>query len=446
MKKLLCLVLCAAIILLPALSSAAMQIGSKGEDVRLLQQRLIALGILESNADGDYGKVTQSAVKEAQRLLALAGQPVEETGTADDATLACLFDESMEPALRTLCVGSKGTRVSEAQERLLDLNLLEPPIDGVFGTTTQEAVRRFQLKMTGLGAPVSRTDGVLDMPTQQLLFGDLAAWHYPAPVCFDDSRPLDLTAEYLFSDACILIEAASGEVLFENNSRSRMYPASTTKILTLLLALEMSDLSKKVTIPKAAAQVPEDSSLVPITPGEKMPMEALLHGLMIRSGNDAANAVATLCCGSVDAFVEKMNEKAQQLGAYDSHFANPHGYHDEEHYTTAYDLAVFARAGLTDPVFCRIVTALSYPMPETNMREARELKCTHEIFDPESEYYIPYAAGVKSGYTSAAGFCYVGAAQTKQGTLIAVVLHAPTRNRAWVDLKRLFAYGYASMK
>jgi D-alanyl-D-alanine carboxypeptidase (penicillin-binding protein 5/6) len=85
-------------------------------------------------------------------------------------------------------------------------------------------------------------------------------------------------------------------------------------------------------------------------------------------------------------------------------------------------------------------------MPETNMREARELKCTHEIFDPESQYYIPYAAGVKSGYTSAAGFCYVGAAQTRQGTLIAVVLHAPTRNRAWVDLRRLFAYGYASMK
>ncbi|MBR4067255.1 MAG: peptidoglycan-binding protein [Clostridia bacterium] len=446
MKKLVCLFLCAVLAFLPTVSSAAMRVGNKGENVRLLQQRLINLGILESKADGDYGQKTQHAVKEAQRLLILAGQPLEATGTADDATLACLFDESMEPALRTLCLGSSGSRVSEAQNRLMDLNLLDPPVDGAFGTTTEEAVRQFQLKLTELGAPVSRTDGVLDVPTQQLLFGDLAAWHYPAPVCFDESEPLQLTGEYLFSDACILMNATSGEVLFEHNSRRQMYPASTTKILTLLVALEMSDLSQTVTIPKAAAQVPEDSSLMPVSPGEKMTMESLLHGLMIRSGNDAANAVAALCCGDVDTFVDKMNEKAQQLGAYDSHFANPHGYQDENHYTTAYDLALLTRNGLTDPVFCRIVTALSYAMPETAMREARELKCTHEIFNPESEYYIPYAAGVKSGYTSAAGFCYVGAAQTKQGTLIAVVLHAPTRNRAWVDLRRLFAYGYATME
>ena len=167
---------------------------------------------------------------------------------------------------------------------------------------------------------------------------------------------------------------------------------------------------------------------------------------MLRSGNDAANAVATICSGSVEAFVEKMNEKAAQLGALDSHFVNPHGYHDEEHYTTARDLAVIARQGLPQAEFCRIVTCLSYELPPTSKREALPLYCTHELFNPESEYFIPYAAGIKSGYTSAAGFCYVGAAQTTQGTLIAVVLHAPTRNRAWMDLDKLFAYGYAALK
>ncbi|MDO4426426.1 MAG: hypothetical protein Q4D17_11765 [Planctomycetia bacterium] len=167
---------------------------------------------------------------------------------------------------------------------------------------------------------------------------------------------------------------------------------------------------------------------------------------MIRSGNDAANAVATLCSGSVDDFVAAMNAKAQQLGAYDTHFVNPHGYHHEEHYTTAYDLATIARAGLTNAQFCRIVTCLNYTLPATSKRDALTLSCTHELFNPESEYYIPYAAGVKSGYTSAAGFCYVGAAQTRQGTLIAVVLHAPTRNRAWLDMQKLFSYGYAAME
>ena len=302
------------------------------------------------------------------------------------------------------------------------------------------------VKMQQLGATVTRTDGVLDLPTQQLLFSDLSPYHYPAPICFNRAEPLSLTPDYLYSDACIVIDATSGKTLFEHNSGQRMYPASTTKILTLLLALEMSDLRENITIPESASQVPADSSLTPVYPGERMTMDALLHGLMIRSGNDAANAVATLCGGTVEDFVDDMNKKAEALGAKNTHFVTPHGYHDENHYTTAQDLAIIARAGLTDAEFCRIVTCLSYPLPPTDERPADVLTCTHELFDPESEYYIPYAAGVKSGYPSAAGFCYVGAAQTKQGTLIAVVLHAPTRNRAWLDMKKLFLYGYAAIK
>lgn len=445
MKQFFCLLLCALLALLPIAGSAELKSGSSGEEVRLLQQRLITLGLLEGTADGAYGKKTESAVKEAQRLLAFAGQPLTPTGIADDMTLALLFDESAENALLTLCEGSTGERVKEVQNRLIDLKLLEPPADGDYGADTAFAVQQFQQIMLRLSAFVTRTDGVLDTASQQLLFSDLSIYHYPAPVCFDDSQPLSLTGDYLYGDACLVMEATSGRVLFEKSSRQPMYPASTTKILTLLLALEIADLNATVTIPASAAEVPADSSLVPVTPGESMTMEDLLHGLMIRSGNDAANAVATLCCGSVEAFVEKMNQKAAALGANDTHFVNPHGYHAQEHSTTAYDLALMARAGLTNADFCRIVTCLHYTMQPTAKRDALALNCTHELFDPQSEFYIPYAAGIKSGYTSMAGFCYVGAAQTQQGTLIAVVLHAPTRNRAWMDLDRLFSYGYAAL-
>ena len=174
-----------------------------------------------------------------------------------------------------------------------------------------------------------------------------------------------------------------------------------------------------------------------------MTLRDLLYGLMIRSGNDAANAVAQLYAGSVERFVEQMNELAARLGMTGSHFVNPHGYHDAVHYTTARDLAIAARKGLTDPVFCEIVTCMSYTLPSTESRDELVLQNIWEIFNPDSEYFIPGAAGIKSGYTSAAGFCYVGAAQRDGRTLIAVVLGESTRNRAWIDLRRLFAYGFA---
>ena len=118
-------------------------------------------------------------------------------------------------------------------------------------------------------------------------------------------------------------------------------------------------------------------------------------------------------------------------------------YKRQEHYTTARDLAILTRQGLTDPTFCQIVTCLRYTLPATSQRSELVIENAYDIFKPDSPYYIEGAAGVKSGYTSHAGFCYVGAAQRNGQTLIAVLLDAPTRNRAWTDLKRLFAYGFA---
>lgn len=443
-KRCLALIIC-LILLWPlvALAAGGLNVGSSGQDVVKLQERLTELGLFNGKADGIYGDQTAAAVKEAQRLLVLAGHAVQESGNADKATLALINDESAEPALMTLCVGSKNARVRTLQTRLIDLKLLDGAADGAYGNATKAAVERFQQKLTELGAANLTVSGVADMPTQELLNEDLSQYGFRAPIYFDESNPLGLSEEYLYAKSCLLLDGPTGEVLFDINSRQQMYPASTTKIMTLLVSLAAGGLNDTVTIPSCAADIPADSSLVPVSPGEKMTKRDLLYGLMIRSGNDAANAIAELDAGSVEKFVALMNQKAMELGMTNSHFANPHGYHDSNHYTTAYDLALVTQAGLTDPTFCQIVTCLNYTLPATNKRDELTIKNIYEIFDPYSEYYLPYAAGVKSGYTSLAGFCYVGAAQKDGRTLIAVILNAPSRNRAWLDLRKLFEYGFA---
>ena len=233
----------------------------------------------------------------------------------------------------------------------------------------------------------------------------------------------------------------TGEVLLEKAADEQVEPASTTKIVTLLTALSLCDPDETVVIPDAAADVPKDSSLVPVYPGETMTMRDLLYAMTIRSGNDAANAVAVLCAGSTEAFAEEMNRTAADLGMEHSHFVNAHGYTAEGHYTTARDLVTAARYGLTLAPFREIVTCLKYTLPPTEKRDALVLNLKWEIFDPESEFYIPHAAGVKSGYASSVGFCYVGAYQENGITLIAAVMGCRGRNMAWTDLKRLFAYG-----
>ena len=417
--------------------------GNTGTDVVTLQQRLIELGLLDDKADGIYGDKTAAAVAEAQRLLAAEGFAVEQTGEADADTLAALYDPNSEMALRTLRSGSRGDAVTELQNRLVDLKLLDGDVDGIYGSQTEEAVRAFQEEMIRLGETSLDRDGVATPQVTSLLFSDLSSYGYVAPPFFDESQPLSLTPDYLYSQSCLVLDVVSGEVLFEYRCDERMFPASTTKIMTLLLALEHGGLEETVTIPSCAADVPKDSSLVPVTPGERMRMIDLLYGLMIRSGNDAANAVAELCAGSVNAFVDEMNARAAELGMTGTHFVNAHGYHSDEHYTTARDLATLTRYALTNQTFCQIVSCLSYTLPATSKRDALTVQNTYEIFDPASPSYIQGAAGVKSGYTSHAGFCYVGAYQSDGRTLVAVLLNAPGRQRGFSDLKRLFAYAMA---
>jgi D-alanyl-D-alanine carboxypeptidase len=378
----------------------------------------------------------------ALTLLSDAGFDVSSTGQPDAVTAALIMKEENSALLRTLLKGSWGSRVRGAQEKLINLNLLRDSADGKYGANTETAVLAFE-NMLSDQVPDIQKDGRLSTEEYALLMSDLSVYGIEAPIYFDDEHPEKLKETYLYAKHACLINAVTGDVLFEKAADEQAEPASTTKIVTLITALSLCNQEETIVIPDEATDVPEDSTLVPVEPGEMMTMQDLLYGMMIRSGNDAANAVAVLCSGSTEAFTEQMNRKAAELGMTNSHFVNAHGYSAEGHYTTARDLVTAARYGLTQELFRKIVTCLKYTLPATNKRDPLVLTLKWEIFDPESEYYIPNAAGVKSGYTSSAGFCYVGAYQQDGTTLIAAVMGGRRRSMTWTDLKRLFAYGMA---
>ena len=256
-----------------------------------------------------------------------------------------------------------------------------------------------------------------------------------------------LLEEDIVSEAAILMEASTGTVLFEKNPDRAMFPASTTKVMTCLLALEYGRLDEVVTIPQEASDVPKDSSLVPVTVGERMSMRDLVYGLMLHSGNDAANAVAAIVGGSVEAFVARMNEKAAALGMTGTHYSNAHGYHADDHYTTARDMAILAREALKDETFRQIVATPGYVLPSTNKRDtALKIVSTNEMLLPNSSYYYEGCIGVKTGFTRAAGQTFIGAAERNGVTLIAVVLKSADNKddpQRWVDTARMLDFGFS---
>ena len=155
---------------------------------------------------------------------------------------------------------------------------------------------------------------------------------FASPEDYNKNFPAALQADQLYGESAIVIDADTGEVLLAKNDAVRMYPASTTKMMTLLLGIESGiPLDTVVTIPAEAADITSDSSVVPVYRGETMTFQDLLYGTMLKSGNDGANAIAVLVAGSIPAFVEKMNARAQEIGCTGTHFANAHGLHDDNH-------------------------------------------------------------------------------------------------------------------
>ena len=280
------------------------------------------------------------------------------------------------------------------------------------------------------------------------LFACFAPQASAAPSDWDENNPGALLPTHLYAQTAVLIDAETGDVLFDKDSLVRMYPASTTKIMTLLLAVESDiPLDEEITIPDVAENVPSDSSKVPVYAGERMSFEDLLYGTMLRSGNDGANAIAYLVGGSVAEFVTMMNDRAAEIGCTGTHFANAHGYHDETHYSTAYDLALITQEATQNETFRQIVSTPAYIMAPTENRGAYKLTNTAAMVNPDSSYYYEGCIGVKTGYHSRAGQCFVGALNRDGIFLISVVLNTSTEasdtTKKWYDTRKLFEYGLA---
>ncbi|MBR5156045.1 MAG: D-alanyl-D-alanine carboxypeptidase [Clostridia bacterium] len=234
--------------------------------------------------------------------------------------------------------------------------------------------------------------------------------------------------------SAVVLDAASGRILFEHNSRERRGMASTTKIMTALCALEYGDMEKIVTISKTASGV-EGSSMY-LAPNEKLRLSDLVYGLMLVSGNDAATAIAESISGSTQKFAELMNKKALEIGAFDTSFTNPHGLSDENHFTTAYDLAKITAYAIKNPLFRDIVATKSKSLPQTEGGFPRHL-VNHNKFLSMYDGCI----GVKTGFTKATGRCLVTAVEKNGLKLICVTLNDPDD---WSDHKNLFDSAYST--
>lgn len=265
------------------------------------------------------------------------------------------------------------------------------------------------------------------------------------PQDWDKDHPENLESGHLFAASAILMDQETGHILFSKDPDALMFPASTTKIMTLLLALESDiDPDTVITIPQEAVEIPSDSSKIPVQAGEQITWKDLLYGFMMRSGNDGAIAIAIRVSGSVEAFVERMNERAAELGCVNTHFANPHGYHDANHYTCARDLALITQEAMKNETFRKIASTDTYILAQTNKRKMKEIHSRVEMVVKDSDYYYEYCTGVKTGYTRKAGQCFVGTARKGSRTVIAVVMKSTVdyANRKWFDAKCLFEYAF----
>ena len=246
-------------------------------------------------------------------------------------------------------------------------------------------------------------------------------WLATTPACGEEESPPAVSAR-----AGVVMEADSGRVIWEKNADQRMLIASTTKIMTALVALERCDPDQVVTVEPAWTNI-EGSSMY-LAPGQELTVEELLYGLMLASGNDAAAALACVTAGSVEAFAALMNEKARALGCENTHFANASGLDDADHYASARDLAVITRQALQNEAFCRIVsTSVKKIGDSTFVNHNRLLRECEGVF------------GVKTGYTMAAGRTLVTACRREGLTLICVTLSDPDD---WSDHRDLYDWAY----
>lgn len=253
--------------------------------------------------------------------------------------------------------------------------------------------------------------------------------------------------------AACLIDAKTGYVIYAVDEHEQNYPASTTKIMTALLALENLNMEDIVTVDEEAAL--QGGSQLYLSPGEKISVNSLIYGLMLPSANDAAIALAHAISPNTQEFAQLMNEKAESVGAMNTNFVNPNGLPDDKHYTSAYDLAMIAREAMKYDEFRKIVTTYEYTLPKTNKEKKRLIHNRNRLLyniNRKVEAYgetksIKYdgVTGIKTGYTNKAKFCLVGSAKRGDTELIAVTMKSEDMN-GYQDVVSMLDYGFNNYK
>ena len=255
----------------------------------------------------------------------------------------------------------------------------------------------------------------------------------------------------LYSKGAVLMETSTGKILYGKNENEKLYPASTTKILTAILAIEKYNLNDKIVANNSAIMaIPSGYSNAAIQPGEALTVKELLELFLIHSANEVGYIFAEDISGNIDNFSKLMNQKATEIGCTNTHFTNPSGIHDAEHYTTAYDMALIAKYCMENKTFRSIVSMPSCTIEPTDKYEKRYFKNTNDLLDSKSKYYYEGAIGIKTGFTTQAKNCLIAGSKKNNMELITVVLGAEAtddgRSGRYVDTINLFDYGFANYK
>lgn len=251
------------------------------------------------------------------------------------------------------------------------------------------------------------------------------------------------------AQAVLLADLETGNILYAKNPDEKIYPASTTKLMTALLAMESCSLDEKVVgTANASWGLDAQSTRIYIAEGEEFTLAQLMDAMLIVSANDAANTIAEHISGSIDAFVTRMNERAAELGATNTNFKNPSGMHHDDHYTTVRDLALIAREVQKHPEIMSIVGKSYYEIQPTNLfPETRLGRASNHLVNPASgSLYYPYATGLKTGYTEKAKFCLVATAEKEGMKLLAVLTGCEAREDGSLGAKALFEYGFENFE
>ena len=255
-----------------------------------------------------------------------------------------------------------------------------------------------------------------------------------------DSEHVTITGEL---HAAGLFQLDTAEVVYAENIHDKLYPASTTKLLTAYIALKYGNLEDEITVSKEAVGVPLDSSRAGLLTGDKLTLEELLYGLMLPSGNDSAVAIAEYISGTEKEFAELMNKEARMLGATNSNFVNSHGYHDDNHYTTAYDLYLILKECVKNDTFLEIVSTKQYPIDidqkNGTYRKATWKQTNQYVTGLRAEPAGIDVIGGKTGTTDQAGACLIMYSQTGEHPYISVVMGADNKAKLYENMTCLIS-------